>query len=602
MAWTFMRNPAAISAASLLVLLALAAAVAGQSAPAVHGTRVVTDPAGDVKRSSPAGDLPTAGNEVAFQDILAVDFQEIADGFEVSVAVAAFPPAQEIPSADTVLHDVGFTYEGANYIVQFLHGVVIAGVDTEVTLLEDASGGSNYQQVATLTHHLVPAETRMVATIPRTLLLDTSGAPASIGHSVERFWAVSVDTFGEAYNAGGAAGAVPSQQDHAPDSGVSPTTYAVQYGVRNTGSALLSSTHPFRASNGEAATFRFSVVAVNLADQVDTFDLQAANVPANWGVRFNASNVQIEAHGQLTLDVFADVPFIHTHGTFRTFAVELVSHRDAGSVGRVLLGILYVDPPQPAGHHNTLHLHTHRGFSPSPVVDAALGNAEGAIDGFMNTLEKDNGDVGADLPPDFNGFADPETSITYTWSIPLSPALALGLDFDLNATGEIDVPISGPLPIQQGVVDGALYVVGANLNATDLDNAEPVATLAASPAKDVASQTLEVFTSTVKGTAKGDYIPHAPNQQLWLRVRLTMQRPDVTTGGTTPVIKPGGTIRLPLLEYRDAVQQVAPPSNGTAGAGALGDSAGPAHRTPALSPVGVLLSLAAFAAVRRRRA
>ena len=571
-------------AALALLLLSLPAALAVQDVEATGPTRVLEDAAGDAGIDTPAMALPGSPRQ-QYLDIVSLDVEELADVFALRLGLAGEPPEREAPLADALTHHVGFSYGGVAYLVRIEHGVALAGSRDEATLLADPAGGQSYSAVQDVPVARDGAVTTV--SVPRLLLVDAAGAPAFAGQSLVGFWAASsaVRVLASAEE--------PHAQDRAPDAGTSPVPVAVRFGVRQDGDLRLSSPQPFRASNGEAATFRFPVTVANLGGASARATLAATALPTGWQVEVPGP-VEVPAGGAVDLEVAAVVPFAHQHGDFSTFTLEA---RAGDEVGRAVLGLLYVSPPQPAGHHDTLFLHTRQGLVLHPAVDVALGSLSGGVDAYWNTLEEDPADEGLLLPPDFTGLVGVEET-QYAWSVPLSPALALGLDAALERTGAASLPVASTLPADDATLEVSVLVadaLGANESWPDPATATVMAASAPTSVR-LEANAVTVLEAALVPDAAGDYVTHKPGQQLWLRVQLTLPRADVMGGPATPMLAPGGWVRLPLNEYSDRAAFASAPE-------AQGEQE-PSQADSKESPAGawglLAVGLAGAAAMRRR--
>jgi hypothetical protein len=182
----------------------------------------------------------------------------------------------------------------------------------------------------------------------------------------------------------------------------------------------ISTTHQVRYSNGEATTFQWPVQITNNRDEDVTLDVVAS---ADQGITPKIpSVVQVEAGKSARFNAYATVPFAHEHGGQRT--LNLGMSDDAGST-TFKLTIAYVDPPQPAGHHNTLWIHGAQGGS---------GRLNGA---WINTLAEDPTATSDPIPTDVGSCLVNNAEVSGDgWLIPLLPKLTLGID------GNIDQPVT----------------------------------------------------------------------------------------------------------------------------------------------------------------
>jgi hypothetical protein len=290
--------------------------------------------------------------------------------------------------------------------------------------------------------------------------------------------------------------------------------------------------------------------------------------------------VEIPAKGNLTLPVLVSMPFAHQHGTVKTFTLEMASLDTPGNVGRVQLGVRFVQPPQPAGHHDTQYLHafapegqdefttvftTLFGFDPNQMYFNTLTPDEDANDAKVPVGGFTMGGMSAVVPP----------VTTYTWTVPLNPGLALGLDFDLTRQGLMRTSVNTQLPMTGATLSGRVvhtipdarncdsgfqrnrndchlddYFFGAGTHTT-------VATIGPGAPQDVAAGTMgALFEAPITAMQAGDYVPFHPDATLGLMLNISYTIVDPFIGPDTAPKISGGELTLPLLEYHDPVDQV----------------------------------------------
>lgn len=542
-----MRWTAAAACTALLLLLAPPPG-AGQGNP--EGVRVFEDVRGDVALQNPSGTpVPVSGSQFDPIDLLAGDFKEDGDGFFATLWIAAFPQG-------------GTGFEGGEVGLLFRHVDVAYAVrfqmfNTQVFgyLESDPSLSGELDYLTDLEVTTDPASGRLTAFIPRQVLGDRDGAPPFPGRQLEGFRGESRGFgFGGTFSINGVeASGVQASDSAASAEGLA---FPVQSGVQQSGEAVLYATRPFRASNGEAATFIFEVEAANLGEDEAMYRLAASRVPAGWEVTFPQSQVRIDGEDSRSVPVLATVPFAHQHGRLASFLVELQDLRDAGNVGRVELGLHYTDPPQPAGHHSTLILHSHASAPFEQAVNTAFNF--GGDYATMNTMEDDPSDDGVPVRGQFNSFSS-GGGFGFQWAIALSPRLQMGIDADLTRTGTISVPIGSSLPMPGAVLDGYLYVYKVELDEEGFfDGYEEILLGHVVPTApvDIAATGTQTFETLIVPDRAGDYIPYDPEANLVLVLNVSTSRPATFTGPEAPSLLPGGHLTLPLLEYADPVDDL----------------------------------------------
>jgi MYXO-CTERM domain-containing protein len=310
------------------------------------------------------------------------------------------------------------------------------------------------------------------------------------------------------------------------------------------------------------------------------FHLTTAGAPATWQVDLPSDLIEIPEKSTLAFPVLVSQPFAHQHGTFLSFTVEMAGLDHPQDVGRVQLGVRYMQPPQPAGHHDTLFLHTFKNDDVDPTFATAFGTAFGFDPSnlYFNTLTPDEDENDAKVPVGGTalGFTQGVPPLQqYTWVVPLSPALAMGLDFDLARQGDLKLAMDTTLPMQGAsmtgrivhtipdgrtcnsnrpngnrgcVLDDYLFGAGAHLTA---------ARIGPSPSQDVAADSRgTLFEMPVAATPAGDYLAFEPSATLAIQLNVTMVRADPFFGPKDMPRIEGGEMVLPLVEYHDPVTQV----------------------------------------------
>jgi hypothetical protein len=276
--------------------------------------------------------------------------------------------------------------------------------------------------------------------------------------------------------------------------------------------------------------------------------------------------IDVPGPGNVTLPVLVQTPSIHSHGTLLKFLVEGTSESDPGSVGRIELGIFYLQPPQPAGHHDTVWFHSR--VEARDQVAQAAGTVAGddGVSLFMNALEpkdepQDDGVADEGRPSGNPSLNNVPPTTTWRWRLPLSPSLQIGLDADLTKTGSISVPLSSRGLLANAVLSGdllfhppdqALDPIGGT-TATDVTVGRFHADLG-----NLQPGSSQVVEADFLPGAGADYIPFVDDANLILRINLTALPPNLFGGGPSvaPQLVPGGQLRLPLLEYRDPVSAI----------------------------------------------
>lgn len=538
------------------ILLALVGTMAFATAATAQdvAVRVLEDASGDAKMLGPGGtDLPYPEERMAVIDLVAVDLTETGDGFRFDILMAGGIAEPAVPFSDGVYAYVTFVHNQvafAIYVAYFDNGPF--GSWSYSYLGVDLSGaGEAFEPVANLDASFDRASGAWSVQVPRLLMADRDGAMPSLGRSLTDFAAVSegVD-FGFIYINGEAVAQVAKATDEA----TSDAQYAVRIGVEQTGHARLVSERPYRYSNGEAGTFLFEVTARNVGVESDTFRLTAAEIPSGWQVTLPRDLVHLDAGDDVVIPVIVSMPFDHAHGRVTSFLLEMTSATDAQSVGRILMGFLYPDPPQPGGHHPNLVVHSMDVDPFTGLLSEVFPQTFGRL--YMNTAVDDPLDAAVDVPGLLAGWSDDLTSSTFQWIVPLAPGLGMGMDFDLEALGTASISFTSDLPAPGAVLEGALYVMEGYHWYSIPEDMPAVAVLESTEPKEMAAGGQVTFDTVIRPLQAGDHIPHEPENNLFLALNLTIGRTATFTGAEAPSLRPGATLKLPLVDYTDKVSAV----------------------------------------------
>lgn len=554
--WAPAMRAAVLLLAATLWLPAALAQPAPAAAPAA--VEVLTDAAADVHAQAQGQDQAVPQGRYAAMDLLAASLQETVDKVVATLKVSSLAAEPGNP-VDDVTYTLRFTYQGLEYgIVVERYGTLTGEHFAHGYLARFDSGTMN--RLGSIQVMEDPATNTIVATVNRNDITDANGAMPFPGRSLGSFWAETHLPYANQpfIYLGVAEVPFPADfTDRMPDSGMGTVTFPIQLGLRQEGHALLSSTDPMRASNGEATTFVFSVAARNLAEGEDLFRLTTANVPADWSVLAPDEYLRLAGGESRDVPVLATVPFTHTHGEAKEFTLEMRSTTDSATVGRVALGVRYHLVPQPAGHHPDLFLHSRAwGDADSPVYTVASSTFAGSSGyAYMNALQEDPLDDGIGLTGAYSGIqcCDPTTGqaqARWRWWAFLSPSLDMGLDFDLAGQGTLTVPVKTTAPIRAAQLEGVLYYWTYDPKA-DAYNETIVASLAPTAPQDLGAGDSRVLELPFKPTAAADFLPYAKRNGLFMELNMTSSVPALFLAAEAPVLAPGAVLRLPLVEYHD---------------------------------------------------
>jgi hypothetical protein len=537
---------------TVLLLLLASAAVPAQSQ---GGASFLEDSAGDVQLATTAAPVgPDAADAYSCIDLRSLALVETRSHVEFTLTVADLKDPSQEP-ADGCRYNVYFSHNGREFMLALYRvlpsvNAALGGGPFSWLYARDppsTTWSSVWSSDGDASWDLA-ADTYAVS-VPRLAFVDADGAPPSPGRSFERVRVEGVSAFKDSTLIGGLPGVpgVPMPAyaiDLMPDDWGQAPSFPFQLGVAQTGHARLSSDRPYRASNGEATTYVMNVTASNLADRDDRFTFRAVAVTGGLTVVVPVQVLALDAKASRQVPVLVTVPFNHDHGGDSSFVLEMVSDSDAGSVGRIEMGVRFLTVPQPAGHHNQVYLH-HR--TPPGALLAFQ-------DGYMNTLEDD---PAAEAINSYTvGLSGNGASWTYYWRYRLDPSLEMGLDFDPASDGTIALRFGSTWPILAPTIEGTLYTAKDNgFSGTDQ---RVLATFEASLG-DLLPNAPLTADAALAVLPDVDRVAHEPGRSLFLEVRLRTEglpTPTLGLANEGPYIAPGGHMQLPLVDWHDPVDAV----------------------------------------------
>lgn len=538
---------------ALMVLALLPLPAGGQAAtPPVAGAVLLEDPTGDVTFTVQDTPAPVAGTTMyPGADLVSLVMAEERSAILVTLGVAKLPSEQD-PGVDGTVYRVMFSHNGREFLVRFVFTLPALGPEPFGQVMFRDSPAADYDTIWGSQVLLDRTANTMTMEVPRDLLADADGAAPYPGRLLEGIRVESGANFG-----GGniqifvPVGQSYEVQDAMPDDPAAAPSLPITLGVQQTGNARLSSATPFRASNGEATTFIYNVSVVNLSPDNDSFELSATGLPAGYTLVLPVPFVFVEGEGSAEVPVLFTMPFGHQHGALSSFVLEARSLSDAESVGRIEMGVRFLAVPQPAGHHETVYLH-------SAAQDGGIGPVFGFQPGYMNTVEDDPNDQDANL---YNRGLSSNGPGQWAadFSFPLSPGLEMGLDVDPAKVGTVRVPIGTTLPMLQASVEATLYVVtpsGDDEEFFFFGEGTVLARMAPTAPVDITGGSVLIEGPLVPEGA-GVRIPYQLGNQLFLRVSVQWTGPATfSLANEGPYVAPGGSAVLPLREWHDAVDAV----------------------------------------------
>lgn len=505
--------------AALALLALLASALPTSSAGGAF-----TDPAGDVVvTGAPAPVPPNAATDAV--DLLALDVAEEDNDFFLTYTVESLAqPGGSVSSywTDFAWMDASFRVlvtrsridPSAEPLLRASLHAVADGQGSEVTPLDVGSDGS----------------TTLTVRLPKVNVVSLQGHAPVYGS--ELLGVVTRASMPLGFGPGASRA-----EDVMPDSGAG--TIAYEKGGSANGHLVLEAPDPVRVSNGGATTFVFQGHLQNRGEADDAATLAIEDLPESW----QATTVpfqQVPAQEERPVFVVVTIPFAHEHGGFSNFTLTATSTSRPDVEASLRYGVLHTPVPMPAAHHSDLFLHAR------PADSGVLGGTFAGTTNTMSTLGERAADEVEHASPDFR-FGPGDGPLR--WTVPLGPALAMGLDADLNRSGEItgsllgrasgDATLEAELVLARGETDVATLATGAPTPiALDLQSATP-------------------FAIPLAPTPAFDYVPYSPGQNLVLRLTLTPAQPLPCCGpteGSSALVAADFRMFLPLNEYADQPQ------------------------------------------------
>lgn len=526
---------------ALLLLSVPSLAQEGEEGPEVvdHGT-LAQDTEGDVTATSSVLPASPGGTHTSV-DLTGLSAEETEEDLIFHLQVVDLDTTA--PGHDTLR--IYFQYDDARYraVIERV-GQVVGSSFNSYLEREYAPDQWDYQDWVRL--QFDAQEETYTVHVFRDAIANQQGVRPIPGHPLTAFYATGhatddpnffgIDELESAY---------ASYEDRMPDEGESDAVIDPTFGIRQTGHAYLDSPEPIRDSNGEASTFVFRVGAHNLDENADVFTFRFADVPEGWDVRMASTTVTIKGEEVVEVPIVVRTPFSHEHGNVTTFLVEMESRRDPAAVGRMEMGLNFLEIPQPAGHHDTVYLHGYNGWQLT-----------------MNTLEDDPNGDNESVQPEACWWMDyeedtPLERTEYCWLVRLRPGLSMGLDFDLSRLGAFQTSVSSQLDLQNAELKGRLTWYG-DTGEEDGYGERILANLTVTDPKTIAAGATEPFETVVVPTEAADLVAYYGSADLYLQLKLTGDRIDeeFTSEMLAPRMVPGGFMRLPLYEYSDPIDEV----------------------------------------------
>ncbi len=492
------------------------------------GIMVTHDAANDTTLAILGNHAPIA-QSITWTDLAELRINEDLQGFWFHVIY--HEPATEAEAGRPTSVDVRFRHGQAHYWLD-LYSREQDATGAALWRVDPNSGGP---RLVSPVERIVDDPKRSYSGyVPRHLLADEIGAPPYPGRELTHFYVTSFTT--QVY--GGNDQTTINDWDRMPDQGVVQTPYVVQHGTLPSGSAHLFSPNPYRGSNGGAATYVFEVTASNSGEQSSQYALSLQEAPTGWEISIPLQPFELAPGAHRTFPVVVSTPSAHQHGNTEVITLMLQDLNEPASQALLELAITYHAIPQPAGHHDTLYIHSR------PSSEAATRHilASNQMTAFMNTLENDEVDSNEPAPA-----ANPSImGHFYEWEILLDPSLQTGLVFDTARTGELLIALDTTgLP-------GEITIHGALL-AQSMETTELASIPATKIPLHVSTGPLKLQLDVIPLEASNPYVYSGPTS-LILHLIITPNRPASLTTAETPTLAPGGIMQLPLKEYREPIK------------------------------------------------
>lgn len=509
------------TACGLLLLLLPLAHGQGESEPVT----VAEDPAGDVAVTVEGQPVPYGSGLSGRIDLAALVVQETMEHLVLEVRMHDGITLNE----DATDARVYFEHGRYGYLVDFsppnevAMGAAVYRYDIANDVL-DLVGDAELEET--------PGNLQQRVHVPREWLINEHGAPP-FPSSVLSGWVVDATVL----EARGPEQDGIKDHDIMPNSGTG-ADYAIQLGDVFSGTLRAFSPSPSRASNGGEATYVYPVVVENNDDAAVQVVLEWSEAPPSWQVHVPIASFEVAAGEREQVPVIVTTPFGHQHGGVDEMTVTARAFDRPTNEASVALRIVYHETPQPAGHHNEFWFHS-RPPANTAYYDPLIPDPTSFL--YFNTKDVDDGDAGVDV----RGTHILVTHDAFLWRVHLHPSLQMGLDFDLDGTGLLRVPIEVDVPMLAATMSGTLRLQGP----------EPavLGTFEATQPQPINIGETVWFEMPFAPHPVADYVPFHKDQTLHIDLELAPDRPAGRTTPESPRLVPGGSMVLPLLEYRDQV-------------------------------------------------
>lgn len=473
----------------------------------------------------------------------------------------------EVQSAGRGTATAGQTWDAARLDVRFSHGEVFFDIGTgieisgdEIAELRRANGPGLEQIVGPLELESDGAGNFNV-TVPRDWLRDHNGAPPQEGSLLENMHMDAHVHSTGLFMVDPRDGSLLQPlgiRDRMPDAG--DVVYSVKTGgAATTGELELDVPLPFRASNGGAAQILYEAHV----NGTDTYTAELTFVNPEWTVTFPETITAPD-----TFQFVVETPDKHLHGGIEELTFQFTG-TNPENTGTATFGILYLETPQPAGHHPNIYFHTRT--TPQPIAGQFGGGTNGVVS--FNTLQDDPNDEDVGIT------AGGPASVAGFWNMCLEPELRLGIQTNRSKPSEL-----------------TFYVEGDDAGTASLEWFMTPNTNCGGPERELIA--VSTHDGPINGALTFEFPPvefrQAYEKGLTMGFRLELRYDAPQTGYSTVT---GGEGILPLDEYYDERP-----------AGLTGDTVVEVEPEPEPvleeaeeTPLPLLLPIAALLLARRRR-
>lgn len=527
-----------------LVMLALLVPLAA----AQEAVMVLEDPSSDVS-------APPMAATMDHVDLRSLHVSDQEGNLSLALALENLDAGSQ---ADQTRYEIGFNHENVEFRVRGSVGRELDGAGFGDAHLDQRPLGSDvWMPAGELEDPAIDVTDGVVGVlVPLDRLRDEDATAPFSGRELQGFWAraesartracVTDDTL--------CTTGLASFYDVMPDSGVGTVSYVVQgEGVAGL-DTLIEVERPRRSSNGEETTFVFLPAVVNQGQEARTYTIEATGMPDDWDVHVPIEAFVLEPEERRELPVIAAIPFNHRHGQAQSFQVTVADVEDASHSLSTELGVTFLAVPQPAGHHDTVYLHSTPSRSAFPR-ELAEGDQ---VSVYMNTLKQDPASANLPSRPEMadEGSTGGFTGTVFRWCIPLRPHLLIGMDWDQNQEGTGSFTLRAPQAPFQGELSGGFWIAGpddgGHRDGGTCTQGRPPIKVAEIGSMNLAipsGQEIEIQVP-IAPLPEGDFIPEQAGQDLFLELRFDTAQ--ATFGANElPVLKPGGWFELPLHEYHE---------------------------------------------------